>query len=882
MKERTVFRLAMLRNGFWPLLNDCKKAIEPGWPKRRPDEAEVLSWDRSALLSTGLKLDGDLAVIDVDVSVAALVEALADALDNRFPELFARGLVRHAGGVKEAWIARVDQPFRRLASRCWYRGSDPDDPAVPKHLVECFGSLGTRQFAIDGPHTRRQGEVISTYQFVGGASPATTPRASLPVLPKAAYALACDLFDGIAAAAGLTAVKEARRGRGGATPRCFELDADTEIETRDYGTMTVAELERFMRARGVRANAPATLRCSGSFHDLTRVQTRLASDQLGPLRPRHLRHDDGNDLAPARAGAVRAVRVPGAITAKEPIPMSEHRTPKSSPDVFDGEAISRADRELLASLGDHPLARHPLYSLPAPPRPNYDGCTTVDERAEAQKACFPAALDWMLVNYAYSPGAFMGKGGIISLIDGKFTTIASLRGLMQPYTIVEEGPKHGLKKTSVVDAWMTHPLRAHIDDIQCRSDKPRPTFIDDGLIVYNRYWPPAHPTSGGEIKTFKIFFARLIPDIVEREWFWHWLAHKARKPWVPMVAIIMVAEQFGSGRGTLFNILEFLFGEDYVVPCTFGELTGKAAGAHFNDRLATALIATIGEADDDDGHLQTRRRLTYEALKNAIDPSPTARRRYEKKGQDAYAQRSARSDIIGTQHRDLVKLPREDRRIEVITCGRKMTPTERVEIRAWMAVPENIGVLQRALLETPAVPLDVFDPFGDPPPFAGRLEMIGMGETRLEDAYGAAVEALEGFPLFTMTQAQRLIGYFGDYKTGDWTDKARHVVAKNAYRLRERGASNNRIMYRKRKEIIYAGAKADQRSWHPADTQMIIKQLDMAEVMIERLVNTGMTDLEAQLEEIRREREREETKARLEKMRQEREEGKAEGEMDED
>ena len=45
-----------------------------------------------------------------------------------------------------------------------------------------------------------------------------------------------------------------------------------------------------------------------------------------------------------------------------------------------------------------------------------------------------------------------------------------------------------------------------------------------------------------------------------------------------MVAVIMVAEEFGSGRGTLFDILELLFGEDYVVPCTFGELTGKSAG----------------------------------------------------------------------------------------------------------------------------------------------------------------------------------------------------------------------------------------------------------------------------------------------------------------
>jgi hypothetical protein len=275
MQERTAFRLAMLKNGFQPLLNDCKRPIEKGWPTRIVDEAEVRSWDRSALASTGLKLDGDLAVIDADVADASLVAALADALDKSFPELFARGLVRHAGGPKEAWIARVDEPFRRLASRRWYCGSDPDDPAAPKHQVECFGSLGTRQFAVDGPHARnRQGEIIDTYQFAGGASPATTLRASLPVLPKAAYAAACDLFDTIAAATRLTAIKETRNSRGEAAVRVFELDADTEVETQDYGVMMVAELECLMRARRARGDAPvSTVRCSGSFHDSTRVRT---------------------------------------------------------------------------------------------------------------------------------------------------------------------------------------------------------------------------------------------------------------------------------------------------------------------------------------------------------------------------------------------------------------------------------------------------------------------------------------------------------------------------------------------------------------------------------------------------------------------------------
>ena len=182
-------------------------------------------------------------------------------------------------------------------------------------------------------------------------------------------------------------------------------------------------------------------------------------------------------------------------------------------------------------------------------------------------------------------------------------------------------------------------------------------------------------------------------------------------------------------------------------------------------------------------------------------------------------------------------MERADRRFSVLTCGTKMTVAQREEIRAWMAIPENIGALHRALLATPAAPTDMFDPFGDPPPFAGRLEMIGMGETRLEDAYGEAMAALEGVPLFTMTQAQRLIGYFGDFKTGDWPDKARHTVAKNAYRLRERNESHNRIKYRNRKEIVYARTRAEQRRWHETDMRMIVAALDRAEERVTQVIS---------------------------------------------
>ena len=66
----------------------------------------------------------------------------------------------------------------------------------------------------------------------------------------------------------------------------------------------------------------------------------------------------------------------------------------------------------------------------------------------------------MLVNYAYLQGAFMGKGGTISLVDGEIVSLPSLRGLMQPYTLVEAARGAGSRRRPPSKIWMTHPLRA--------------------------------------------------------------------------------------------------------------------------------------------------------------------------------------------------------------------------------------------------------------------------------------------------------------------------------------------------------------------------------------------------------------------------------------
>src|SRR5262249_15523644 len=183
----------------------------------------------------------DLAFIDSDTREAALIDALSVALDKRYPELFARGLVRHAGGVKEAWFVRAEEPFQRIYSRKWCRGK-PKDPAAITHHVECFSSRGTRQFGIDWPHTRQHGAGIHTYSFAGGASPANTPREFLPVLPKAAFVATCNLFDEIAAEAGLTVIKAETTQGNGATRVVYDLTDDMVFEN-DSGTYRLEELE---------------------------------------------------------------------------------------------------------------------------------------------------------------------------------------------------------------------------------------------------------------------------------------------------------------------------------------------------------------------------------------------------------------------------------------------------------------------------------------------------------------------------------------------------------------------------------------------------------------------------------------------------------------
>ena len=98
---------------------------------------------------------------------------------------------------------------------------------------------------------------------------------------------------------------------------------------------------------------------------------------------------------------------------------------------------------------------------------------------------------------------------------------------------------------------------------------------------------------------------------------------------------------------------------------------------------------------------------------------------------------------------------------------------------------------------------------------------------------------------------------------------ARHTVAKNAYRLRERGEPNNRIKYLKRDEIIYARTAEDQKRWHAADKEMIVAALDRTEEHDRAPRQHGHDRPRGAARRGTAGRKREEAKARLEEIRRE-------------
>jgi Family of unknown function (DUF5906) len=270
-------RLQLFLNGYLILPCRGKVPVLQGWNAidYRAKELEIrggpakriTSWQRRFpdALSTGIRIEGGLGAIDVDVNDAAAVDHVMQSIEEIAPDVALHAPTRYGGqSEKLALFVRIEgEDFVRIGSRKYHR---PADPPKIYHHVEIFGGRPkdgkcSRQFACYGPRSYAEdGTVESEYVWAEGV-----PRldealvTDLPALTKVQAFAIIGAYEAWAEAQGWIRLKSSGEGESDGTDDVYDIDrVATRFELVGGDKVDYAELESLQLSRD-------DLRCSASF-----------------------------------------------------------------------------------------------------------------------------------------------------------------------------------------------------------------------------------------------------------------------------------------------------------------------------------------------------------------------------------------------------------------------------------------------------------------------------------------------------------------------------------------------------------------------------------------------------------------------------------------
>lgn len=281
-----------------------------------------------------------------------------------------------------------------------------------------------------------------------------------------------------------------------------------------------------------------------------------------------------------------------------------------------------------------------------------------------------------------------------------------------------------------------------------RPDRPDDRIITEGgERILNTFRWPDHADASGEVDTFYEFCQHLLPKQTDRDIFLNWLAHKVACPGDRMHGMVMIAPNQGTGRGTMVQIFERIFGEPYIKSARLSEITGHGSQSAYNDYLADSLIVNVEEALErrPDQTLWAARRESYEHIKTILNPVATSLRIRRKYGTNS-EERIFSSLFITSNHRDALAIEADDRRLIVLdnTDVRLVEAPDDLygRIQAWKNVPANIGALVDAMRERALA--SHYDAFGVPPMTYAKERMIDAGQSDIDWIWSLFAEQCPG------------------------------------------------------------------------------------------------------------------------------------------
>ena len=691
--EQTGFRRQLLANGYTPLANDDKRCMLPGWPTLAVDKQQIAEWaEQLRYLATGVRVEPPLAVIDVDIDDACVIDEILDVLPDEISSKLETAPERYGKGEKVAWFIRADKPFGRIASAAFVDGPDPEAEDAVLERIECFGGTSARQFGAYGAHTVGRDKVEVWYGWTD-ADLTETPLDTLPELTQTEIEKVCDVASEVMAGRGWSRHERSKTGH--TVERVvYDLHDSMVFETREDGERSLDELREL-------ADAAGSVRLSASWLE-------------GPGARNTTR-------------CIASLDASGGLQIYETAEGVVHKPESADPELARRTAIERL-AELTADMdgGD--------FFSEAP------GDGEAGSAAPEGRAVYEQTVALLLRDYAFWPA----ENAVVPIRGGAPMQPAAFKRLMANCTLTEVGPRGGITVLNPADDWWASPDRI---DVIGQRFVPRSredlVWVDDpdgasGWAV-NLYRPAVLDAAAARGDVWHAFLAHLLPHEEEREWFRMWLAAKAQRPWQPSCAVLMHTTTQGTGRGTLFDMLRGIFGDRHCATVSAMQLFGDGGQSQYNDWLERALMVFCDEllaGDDTSVNQGWKRRNAYERLKTFFDPRP-APVQIVRKGYANYEGRSYASFLIASNNPNALPVSEEDRRVAVLR--NTATKLEHAEagalvdgVRDAWGLGFDPGFLRAVYEDLMSVEVDWPEVFNAPDWFEGRADMIAANETDLE------------------------------------------------------------------------------------------------------------------------------------------------------
>lgn len=724
--DRTELRLRLYENGFTPLPNKNKMCLLEKWSTVTitPEMIQSREWKRSARdRDTGIRC-GDVIAIDWDVNDPTLLNALLD-------EIVAAGVIEESPFVRigkpprEMWVYRTTDKIGKRTTGFFKHPDAPED--AKSEAVEILGA--GCQFAAYG---MRDDETAYTWP---ARSLLDHRYQDLPFITHAQVEAVKEFAIAFFERNGLE-----RKSNAGGTDEgythVYDLTDDMVFDVHELGQTTVAELTTYLQSH---------------------------PDQMLRCRVDVLRPGTSGSLAgmASLVGGMLCISDHGSYTSHWP----------ASADIETkfaalGAALQERFPEVLREPVKAPL---PPVSLDA------------DALVMAPEAPFEDSLIIALQRYAY-----LSETNLIADVKANINdvTVDHFRNMMAPFYSASTGPRGGENLTYLSKLWLEHKDRRTARRAHMRPDQPVP-FYTEGVDLYvNTYRPLVLPTDGDPSMGFEII-DRLLPVKAEAEYFRQWLAYKVQHPDTRGPAVVMVAhDNYGTGRGSLVELLKQLFSRGLVRTVDFQTLTGTGTQGQYNEWLADSVMVAINEAQEIPGHGSRwiAKSNAYEHLKLVVDPG-SHEVYVKRKGVNNYTGRTSASIVVMTNHLDSLVIPSNDRRFAVLSNG-KPPPQEFFEsFHAWRRNDSNIGAFIEALKR---VSLEGYNPYVAPPMTQAKQDMIDAGASSLDRAMAYVLRDLPG-KLLTRDQLQiKLENYLAEVSVEfpeNWMRMLDHLFMRHSHSL---------------------------------------------------------------------------------------------------